>query len=181
MAQDHWRRWVGIDIGLSGGIAVLDFPAAGGAPTVAAHDMPVLRSKRKTSKGNGVVDVAGLARLLDAIHGVTLLDGRPVRVGYEEVASMPDQGVASMFSFGRALGAVEGALAASRLPVLPVRPAQWKRAMRVPAAKDGTVARADQLLPGAAHLWRGPRGGLLDGRAEAALIALYARQAWDAA
>ena len=53
-------------------------------------------------------------------------------------------------------------------------PRRWKRALHVPKAKDAARARASQLLPEAAHQWRLRKH---DGRAEAALLALYgARQ-----
>jgi len=34
-----------------------------------------------------------------------------------------------------------------------VAPVRWKRALAVPAGKDGARARASALLPRAAHLW----------------------------
>ena len=54
-----------------------------------------------------------------------------------------------------------------------VNPQQWKRVMRCPAEKTASVQRADQLFPTQRHIFRGPRGGALDGRAEAAMLALY--------
>jgi crossover junction endodeoxyribonuclease RuvC len=61
-------------------------------------------------------------------------------------------------------------LAALGVPMSFVAPATWKRALQVPAAKDGARARASQLLPAAAGHWPLVKH---DGRAEAALIALY--------
>jgi hypothetical protein len=67
-----------------------------------------------------------------------------------------------------------GVIAARSIPLTLVPPVRWKRALAVPKAKDGARARASQLLPGAAHQWQLRRH---DGRAEAALLALYgARQ-----
>jgi crossover junction endodeoxyribonuclease RuvC len=169
-------RFLGVDVGLSGAVAALDV-GPDGVIAVEVHDLPVLRTKTAKAKGKSVLDVVGLLRLLDRLHLPALTEGVAVRATLEMVSAMPGQGVSSMFSFGRALGTVETALAAARIPVDPVRANEWKRALRVPAAKDGAVQRADQLLPSAGHLWRGPRGGILDGRAEAALLAFYGWQA----
>ena len=67
-------------------------------------------------------------------------------------------------------GVILGVLASRSVPLLLVSPVSWKRALGVPKAKDGARARASQLLPEAAHQWRLKRH---DGRAEAALLALY--------
>jgi hypothetical protein len=44
------------------------------------------------------------------------------------------------------------------------------------AKKDAAVLKAMELFPTVAHMFRGPGGGLLDGRAEALLIAEFARR-----
>jgi crossover junction endodeoxyribonuclease RuvC len=166
------ERFIGVDVGLHGAVAALDV-GAGGFVGLTVHDLPVLRTKTERAKGKATLDIASTLRLFDQLHAPRLLDGADVRATLEMVSAMPGQGVSAMFSFGRALGTIEAALAASRIPYDPVRPNAWKRVLRVPAAKDGAVLRADQLFPSSAHLWRGPRGGLLDGRAEAALLAYY--------
>ena len=73
----------------------------------------------------------------------------------------------------RRKGILLGAGAALDIPVTLVKPTQWKRLMRVPADKRASVQRASQLFPHVASLFKGPRGGVFDGRAEAALIALF--------
>jgi crossover junction endodeoxyribonuclease RuvC len=168
-------RFIGIDVGLAGAVAALDLHADG-SQRIEVHDLPTLKTKAKGAKGKTTLDIASLLRLFDALHFPALTDGAQVSATLEAVAAMPGQGVSSMFSFGRAFGTVETALAATRIPYDPVTPSVWKRALRIPAAKDGAVVRADQLLPSNAHLWRGPRGGLMDGRAEAALLAYYGLQ-----
>ena len=61
-------------------------------------------------------------------------------------------------------------VAANFIPLTMVAPLKWKRALGVPADKDGARARASQLLPAHAGLWCRVKD---DGRAEAALIAYY--------
>ena len=48
----------------------------------------------------------------------------------EEVHSMPNQGVKSMFSFGRVYGEILGALQAFRIPYRGVKPLRWQEAYR---------------------------------------------------
>jgi hypothetical protein len=60
-------------------------------------------------------------------------------------------------------------MAALGIPRSFVAPAVWKKALGVPAAKDGARTRASQLMPNAAGHWPLVKH---DGRARAALIAL---------
>ena len=91
----------------------------------------------------------------------------------EDVYSSPQMGVVSAFAFGEGKGVLIGLAAALALPLTLVKPAAWKKAMRVPADKAATVLRASQLFPKLKHQFTGPRGGLIDGRAEASLIAFF--------
>lgn len=91
----------------------------------------------------------------------------------EEVHASPQMGTVSAFSFGEGKGILLGAAAAMGVPTTLVKPTQWKKQMRIPADKRAAVQRACQLLPALAHKFKGPKGGTLDGRAEAALIALF--------
>ena len=152
---------VGIDPGLSGALAVMDprQPAA-----VEVIDVPVHVLERGKVKCD--VDIAGL---------VGLLTLRPIAHAFvEAVNAMPGQGVVSMFSFGKVFGIILGILGALGVPTTLAAPVSWKRALQVPKGKHAARARASQLFPAAACQWRLSKH---DGRAEAALIALFgARQ-----
>jgi crossover junction endodeoxyribonuclease RuvC len=115
-----------------------------------------------TVRGKARVDAAQVAHIVRAIN--------PDRACIELVGAMPGQGVSSMFAFGRASGLVEGVIAALGVPLDAVPPATWKASLRVPREKNAARARASQLLPNAAHWWPLAKH---DGRAEAALLALY--------
>jgi|HubBroStandDraft_6_1064221.scaffolds.fasta_scaffold130361_4 crossover junction endodeoxyribonuclease RuvC len=143
---------IGIDPGARGAIARYV-----NGRVDAILDMPTT-----THKGKLRVNGAALAR--------ALRDLSPALAFLENVHSMPKQGVASTFAFGRAMGIVEGVLGALSVPFTLITPAEWKVAMRVPADKDGARARASQLIPSCAHHWPLVKH---DGRAEAAMIALY--------
>jgi crossover junction endodeoxyribonuclease RuvC len=155
---------IGIDPGLSGAVAVFyppDIPIRGRG--ILVHDTPtftLIRNKRKKRE----IDVYALADLLRRIN-------EPDSHAYvEQVGAMPGQGVSSVFSFGKSFGIVLGVLAALSIPVTLVTPQAWKKALGVPAAKDGARARASQLMPRATDLWARVKD---DGRAEAALLAYF--------
>ena len=86
---------------------------------------------------------------------------------------MPHDAPAYAFAFGMAYGSVLGALGALGIPRSKTRPVEWKKAMRAPAEKKQSVARARELMPACSRLFAGPRGGIRDGVAEAAMIALF--------
>lgn len=149
---------VGIDPGKGGAIAALD--SYGVLLTV--DDMPV----------TGKVVNGALVNELLGNHATTarynlLGDTEPVVV-IEDVHSMPKQGVASSFSFGRSLGVVEGVALGRGCSVRYVSPARWKRALGLTADKGASRRRATELWPTKAALFARVKD---DGRAEAALIA----------
>lgn len=150
---------VGIDPGNNGALAFLDTDAC----TIKLVDMPTLEFE--TNKKRVVIDEHGIVAEMKQynLHHVYL----------EEVFSSSQMGVVSAFNFGEGKGKIEGIVAALGIPLTQVKPTRWKKDMRVPADKKAAVQRASQLIPKAATHFRGPRGGILDGRAEAALIALY--------
>jgi crossover junction endodeoxyribonuclease RuvC len=154
------QRFLGIDPGLSGAVAVV---STSGNPATAVEiaDMPVIRPAK--GKGKARVDAVQLAAVLRAMA--------PTCAIIELVGSRPGEGHAGAFSFGKSAGIVEGVIAALGIPYTLVTPATWKGALRCPADKELARARASQLLPGAAHHWPLKKH---DGRAEAAMLAHYA-------
>jgi crossover junction endodeoxyribonuclease RuvC len=145
-------RLIGIDPGARGAIALFV-----GGRFVEVRAMPTAIEQRKVR-----VDAAAL--------GTMVREMRPDAAVVERVASMPRQGVASMFAFGQAYGIVLGALGALGIPVTMIGAAEWKGALRVPAAKGEARARASQLIPSGAVFWPLAKD---DGKSEACLIALY--------
>lgn len=153
--------YLGIDPGLSGALVLMD----GRALEVA--DVPTFTLTRN-AKNKREIDVQQLADIVEAFARSNPL------VFIENSTPMPQQGSASTFAFGKAFGIILGVCAANKLVIERIAPQRWKRALLVPKDKDGARARASQLLPAHAHNWRLHKH---DGRAEAALLALYgARQ-----
>lgn len=149
----------GIDPGNNGALAFLDYRKA----LIHVIDMPTFEFT--TTKNRTEIDPHGIVRALS--------EYKIEHVYLEEVFSSPQMGVTSAFNFGQGKGMIRGVVAALKIPLTQIKPAKWKKDMHVPADKKAAVARASQLIPGAASCFRGPRGAALDGRAEAALLALY--------
>lgn len=146
-------RYLGIDPGLSGAVAILD------GDNVTTWRLPAFKASRGWE-----LDLTSIARDLDAA-------GPFAHAVIERVTTRPNEGRAQAFRFGGAFGALQGIVAANFIPITLPTPWQWKRALGVPTAKDGARQRATQLLPSAAGQWS--RSADHD-RAEAALLALYA-------
>lgn len=151
---------VGVDPGLNGACASWN------GDRLFTVEVPTLKA---ASRGREV-DWASLFSEVD------ILFHEADHIFIERVGSMPGQGVASTFKFGYVAGGFRGMFTAMGKPITLVTPQKWKKALSVGAAKDSAVARATQLFPTYAHLFRGPKGGLKDGVAEAALIAYYGHQ-----
>jgi crossover junction endodeoxyribonuclease RuvC len=151
---DH--RILGIDPGLSGALALL---TSGGELIV--RDVPCF----VTDRGGKSKRQADLRSLVDIIRRM-----RPTYAVIERVGAMPGQGVTSMFAFGRVAGQIDGVIAALEIPVSYAAPLIWRKALAVPPGKDGSRLRASELMPAYSEIWRRKKD---DGRAEAALIALW--------
>lgn len=153
---------VGVDPGHHGAIAVYD---ASSRRVCAVHDMPIYR--KVVARGERTrIDPLRLFRIIDEI-GATGADC----VIIEDVQGRGLQKGASEMGYG--VGLIHMACTIAKLTVEMVQPATWKRKLRVPADKKGATERAELLFPQQRELFRGSRGGFLDGRAEAAMIALY--------
>ena len=104
----------------------------------------------------------------------TLLDaiaGQDVITALESVHSMPGQGVASTFAFGRAVGAIEAVVSLFREPWFIVSPQRWKADMGVTSDKSTSLNLARQLWT-TAPLTRKKDHGV----AEALLLAEWLRR-----
>jgi hypothetical protein len=158
---------IAIDPGAHGAIALLT-GAPGPINVVATASMP-LYSKEVSGKLRDRIDAAALRDEISFMHSIA----PTARVLIEEVGAMPKNGVAGMFAFGYAAGLAEGVAVSFGCRISFVKPHVWKRVMKVPADKRGAAAVASQHFPGHEGRWRGLRGGLLDGVAEALLLAKY--------
>lgn len=152
--------FLGVDPGLSGALAFWH-PAT---RMLDVFDMPTLELGKKR------IDGYELARILDTKTGDMVA---PKLCIIEQVAARPGAGVSGMFNFGRSFGLAEGVISAQFWPLEYAMPHVWKRVMACPKEKDGARARASQLMPEHHAQWALKKH---DGRAEAALLALYAER-----
>lgn len=157
-------RFIGIDPGLSGAVALLPSDTDGSS----IFDTPTGSDGRKT-----VYAVAEMAKIVEGIHPNTAWGCCHFVI--EKQHAMPKQGVSSTFSIGYGYGLWEGILAALGIPYTVVTPQAWKGAMMAGQGreKDASRLRAQQLWPElAGHLNLKKHHG----RAEALLIAEYGRR-----
>jgi len=151
-------KYLGIDPGIHGGLAIVAI-ADGTAPAlVECIDIPVVGTGAKER-----VDVMAIRNFIDR-H-------KPVHALIERAQAMPRQGASSGFKYGRAVGAIEAAIALCAIPMEIIEPSAWKKFYKLPG-KDKEAARqkALQLFP-SAHASLARRKD--HQRAESALIALY--------
>jgi crossover junction endodeoxyribonuclease RuvC len=131
---------IGIDPGLSGGIAILE-----NNKVKEIFDMPVMSDGKKNKRQ---LNSALLVQLIkDNIKNV-----EDIAIVVEQVNAMPGQGVTSMFNFGQTFGAIKGICAALGLPVFFVRPAKWKKHFElINSSKDASRTKAIEMYPSIAE------------------------------
>lgn len=153
------KYFLGIDPGLNGALAFYS-PSDG---DLKIWDMPT--HSVKTTKGRkNKLDIFTLANILDDMAPLV------ARAIVEEVGAMPKQGVTSSFNFGFNAGCAQMVVAAFAIPLTLIRPAMWKRDMKITAEKADARRAATRLMPLHNGKWPLVKH---DGRAEAALLAYY--------
>lgn len=111
-------------------------------------------------------------------------------VAVEEVHSLYGMSAKSNFNFGRNVQAVTSLLQHIPVKFELVQPKAWQKAAAIPpyegpgsrtakGLKQAIAMRALELYPGVSLF--GPRGGLLDGKADALMLAHYLYIQWSAA
>ena len=129
-------RIIGIDPGLSGGIAILE-----DNKVKEMFDMPVMSDGKKNKRQ---LNSALLAQLVK--DNIKDIDDSIMVV--EQVNAMPGQGVTSMFNFGQTFGAIKGICAALNLPIFFVRPAKWKKHFElINSSKDSSRTKVIEMYP----------------------------------
>jgi hypothetical protein len=144
---------MGIDPGVSGAVAFY-FPAT--PSHISVDDVPTV--------GNHIA----ASVLYDLIKKWS-----PEVAMTELVNAMPKQGVVSTFNFGRAFGTMTGVVQAAGIPLHFVTPAKWKKHFNLPADKERARELALRMFPHSTQHFARKKD---HGRAEAALLCLYAAQ-----
>ena len=129
-------RIIGIDPGLSGGIAILD-----DLKIFDIYDMPIMSEGKKNK------NQLNSAQLVNIIRKNLIPDGDTFLI-VEQVSAMPGQGVTSMFNFGQTFGSIKGICAALNLPIFFVRPAKWKKHFDlINSSKDASRTKVIEMYP----------------------------------
>ncbi len=128
-------RIIGIDPGLSGGIAVLD-----DLEIFDIFDMPIMSEGKKNKNQLNSAQLVSIVKK-HVVSGKT-------SVIVEQVSAMPGQGVTSMFNFGQTFGSIKGICAALNLPIYYVRPAKWKKHFElINSSKDASRTKVIEMYP----------------------------------
>lgn len=153
-------RVLGIDPGLSGGLAIVKAGPHSNS-LIGAIDIPVAGEDAKKR-----IDVSVIVRWLQEYE--------PDVAYIERAQAMPDQGASSGFHYGRAVGYLEATCLAMFIPLHIIEVRAWKKLFQLPGKLNGGAEmarqRVIQMFPDKAHLFARKKD---HGRAEAALIAAY--------
>lgn len=160
----HHQFVLGVDPGLDGALALYDATLQ---KVVTVVDMPTYEVKVGKSKRQRV----DIHELIQTVETLTMFGATMALV--EEVGGRPKQSAGTTFVFGTVYGIILGVLASAGVSYRTTIPTVWKRKLRCPIEPPGIVALACQLMPDVKPYTRGPRGGLLHDRAEAAMIAYF--------
>ena len=153
-------RIIGIDPGLSGGIAILD-----DLKIFDLYDMPIMAEGKKNK------NQLNSAQLVNIIKKNIISGSTSVIV--EQVGAMPGQGVTSMFNFGQTFGSIKGICAALNLPIFFVRPAKWKKHFElINSSKDSSRTKVIEMYPSVSEKLSRKKDV---NKADAILIARYFR------
>lgn len=157
---------LGIDPGVRGALAVYD------GQNVRCFDMPFLLISRGKSEKRRV----NASALFDLIGAVA--KAGPSIAALEDVGGVMGQSASASCNFGKSAGMAEMAVVGNRIPLMLVPPATWKAYFRLKGGKDDARALACNLIPAGRQYWT---RACDDGRAESALLALYAHKMHAAA
>lgn len=156
--------WIGIDPGKQGAIAMIEGNQQQ-ITGVTICDMPLLP--------NGEVNATQLHNILIRKNSVL-----STTCYVEKAQPMPKQGVVSVFSYGCGYGTILAILHLLYIPLQEIPASKWKKSFSLSKDKTESVTKAIELFPSfvSERNFYTPKGRLLDGRAEALLIAEYCRR-----
>ena len=148
--------YIGVDPGQKGGYAVIANTKTGQAVFAYPWDDSFF-----------AMEMASLMQMKE--HGIV--------AAVEKVGARPGQGTVSMFNFGKSAGYIEGVLSALGIPYQLVPPNKWKKEFSlIGQDKQASIVTCRKLFP-ELDLKRTERCRTdSDGKAEATLLAEYARR-----
>lgn len=164
----EYKFYAGIDPGQTGGFGIINAKGT----TVRCWDMPLTQAEKDRQKE---ID-------LDELHqSFKQLKIRPsLALGIEWPTTRPGEGAERSERFGRGKGYLHAFAHLLGLDYYLIAPNLWKSRLGLPGKSDRTANRQgaellDRYYPDFTGLYRGPRGGIKDGRVDALLIAHFLR------
>lgn len=168
------KTFAGIDQGISGAIAFL---TDGGHLYV--YDMPTITvSSGRKSKTTGKM---GKKRILDFARIKALfVEHSPVYTVAEQIPiSLGREGATSLATLHKNGGIILGLLFGLGIPTEETLPSSWQKLFFKSKGQDTKQLAYDtacKLFPTVCDFFSGPKGGIKDGRSDAALLATLARR-----
>jgi len=157
---------IGIDPGLDGGIACI-----ANEQLVTVDAMPTVTYK-VAGKQRRRVDAEGVKHILEYCHETYAPVGQTPVVVIEQQSTRAGLSATAVFSTGYGYGLLTGLVTGLDWSLSVYKPKEWQKEVGITKANKAlSVDIACRLWPDFATGFRGPRGGLKDGPAEAALIA----------
>lgn len=165
--------WIGIDPGQKGAVSFII--EVNKHQHVHIKDMPLLPNKE--------VDAPALEKMIDKYCGADC----QVSCALERSQPMPQQSAQSGFNYGVGYGSIKAVLRLMEISFQEIPPVKWKKSFSLPKmgkgkggkkkGKEEAITKCLELFPGVdRYEYYGPAGGMRDGRAEALLLAEYARR-----
>lgn len=152
------KTYMGIDPGSTGAVAVIS------SEQVRVKQIPLTANKE--------CDIKEIVSFLDPYFP-------NITICYiEKAQSMSNQGVKSMFTYGKTYGMLRAMLEIMGVPYQEISPQSWKKHFSlIKKTKADSIAVAMKIFPMLdKSVFFGPRGGKKDGVAEALLIAEFCKR-----
>lgn len=155
---------VGIDPGASGAVAFVSYdPRTHSTTLLEVLDLPVIQKVLANGKTRRRLDV-------EKYHGILSAYPALASITIEDVCSRPGEGEVNAFSFGHMAGSLGAVARLCSAKFDLVTPSVWKKCFGLRADK-GEARHLAQCLTQAVEPFQRVKD---DGRAEAALLAIYA-------
>jgi hypothetical protein len=161
-----YYKIIGIDPGQSGAIICI----SNTGELVSLQDIPTITIRKGKKNKDIYYDIAAIIKLLRNFTGIVYLEKtQPMAAPVRAQAN---------YGLGFCSGMLEGMLAALQIPYELIHPKTWHKYFNMTKAKGDYKKQAymiaQKLFP--TGEFKGPRGGIKDGRSDAALIAEWGRR-----
>jgi len=173
-------RVAGIDCGKEGAISIIDSDEK--KEVFFLCDAPIIKLDNGKTKIIKLADgkTKGGKKKIKTMYDIPLMNDLLSKYGIEYIfienaQAMPGQGVSSMFSIGKGFGIWLGLIVGRGIPYETVSPRTWQKAFNIKgdSSKEQAYNTCLRLFQNLSTRLITIRGRIIDGRADATLIAEY--------